>query len=96
MPAALSDPARYAGYRFPIVVIHHALWLSNRFTLSLRTVQEMLLERGIQVSHETLRERNQTFAAQISLEIKRRRRQRGKTWHLDELHVVVQGQVLWL
>jgi putative transposase len=59
-------------------------------------VQEILFDRGIVVSHETLREGHLKFAAQISLEIKRRRRCSGKTWHLDELHVVVQGQVMWL
>ncbi|NJK45167.1 MAG: IS6 family transposase [Pleurocapsa sp. SU_196_0] len=96
MPAALTKPAWYAGYRFPIAVIHHALWLMNRFNLSLRTVQEMLLERGIEVSHETLREWNLKFAAYISLEIKRRRGTPGKTWHLDEMRVVVRGKVLWL
>jgi putative transposase len=95
MPADLTDPTGYAGYRFPIAAIHHALWLSNRFNLSLRTMQAMLLERGIGVSHETLREYqrihgflwNQKFAALIALEIKRRRSACGKTWHLDEMHV---------
>ena len=96
MPTDLTDPARYGGYRFPKAVIHHALWLLNRLTLSLRTVQEMLRERGIIVSHESLREWNQKFAEQISLEIKRRRAAPGKTWHLDEMHIVVQGKVMWL
>jgi putative transposase len=96
MPADFTNPARYAGYRFPIVIINHALWLMNRFNLSLRVVQEMLLERGITVSHETLREWNLKFAALVALEIKRRCRQRGTTWHLDEMHVVVRGQAMWL
>jgi putative transposase len=56
------------------------LWLTNRFNLSLRTVQEILLERGIEVRHETLRDWNLKFAAQISLEIQRRRSTPGKTW----------------
>ena len=81
MPADLTDPARYAGYRFP---------------LSLRSIQELLLERGIAVSYETLREWNLKFADQISLGIKRRREASGKTWHLDEMRVVVQGKVRWL
>jgi transposase-like protein len=51
-------------------------------------VQELLLERGITVSHETLREWNIKFADSIALEIKRRRATPGKTWHLDEMHVV--------
>ncbi len=95
MPTDLTAPARYAD-RFPRAVIHHALWLLNRFNLSLRTVQEMLLERGITVSHETLREWNTKFAGQIALKIQRRRAAPGKTWHLDEMHVVVRGKVMWL
>jgi putative transposase len=55
MPANLTQPARYAGYRFPTAVIHHALWLMNCFNFSLRVVQKLLLQRGIGVSHETLR-----------------------------------------
>jgi putative transposase len=96
IPADLTNPARYSGYRFPTSIIHHTLWLMNRFNLSLRVVQEMLLERGITVSHETLREWNLKFAALVALEIKRRCRQRGTTWHLDEMHVVVRGQAMWL
>jgi putative transposase len=96
MPADLTHPARYARYRFPIAIIHHALWLMNRFNFSLRTVQELLRQRGITVSHETLREWNLKFAAQLSLEIKRRRRDQSMTWHLDEMHVVIQGKVMWL
>jgi putative transposase len=69
MPADLTHPARYARYRFSTSITHHALWLPNRFNLSLLVVQELLLERGIVVSHETLREWNQKFAAQVALEI---------------------------
>jgi putative transposase len=96
MPADLTNPERDRGYRYPTTVIHYALWLLNRFTLSLRVVQEILLERGIPVSHETLREWNLKFAALISLEIKHRRSTPGKLWHLDEMRVVVQGKVRWL
>jgi putative transposase len=71
MPADLTHPAWYAEYRFLTAVIHHALWLMNRFNFRLRTMQALLLERGIVVSHETLREWNQKFAAFIALKIQR-------------------------
>ncbi len=45
----------YAGYRFPPVVIQQAIWLCVRFTLSFRDVQDLLAERGIAVSYETVR-----------------------------------------
>jgi transposase-like protein len=50
-------PLSYAGYRFPPEIIQHAIWLYLRFTLSFRDVEELLAERGIDVSHETIRRR---------------------------------------
>ena len=47
---------RYARHRFPAEVISDAMWLSFRFPLSLRMVEEMLAARGILVSHETVRQ----------------------------------------
>ena len=46
--------ARYKGYRYPIEVIGHAVWLYHRFALSLRDVEELMLARGV-VSYETIR-----------------------------------------
>jgi putative transposase len=45
----------YAGYRFPPEIIHQAIWLYLRFTLSLRDVEDLLAERGIMVSCESIR-----------------------------------------
>src|SRR3954462_9341026 len=57
-PAAKSP---YAGYRFPGEVISHAVWHYFRFPLSLRMVEEMLAARGIDVSHETVRQWGRKF-----------------------------------
>jgi hypothetical protein len=46
----------YAGFRYPAEIIIHAVWLYHRFTLSFREVEEILAERGIVVSHETIRQ----------------------------------------
>lgn len=46
----------YVGHRFPAEVISHAVWLYFRFSLSLRTVDELLAARGISVSYETVRQ----------------------------------------
>src|SRR3954468_21781197 len=51
----------YAGYRFPGEIISHAVWLYFRFPLSLRMVEEMLAARGIDVSHETVRQWGRKF-----------------------------------
>ena len=46
----------YAGYRFPVEIVSHAVWLYFRFPLGLRIVDELLAARGIVVSHETVRQ----------------------------------------
>ena len=51
-----STKSPYAGYRFPGEIISHTVWLYFRFPLSLRMVEEMLAARGIDVSHETVRQ----------------------------------------
>jgi putative transposase len=51
----LSKPVSYKRHRFPPEIIAHAVWLYFRFPQSLRLVEEMLLERGILVSYETVR-----------------------------------------
>jgi hypothetical protein len=45
----------YSGYRFPPEIIQQAIWLYIRFTLSFRDVEDLLAERGIMVSYETVR-----------------------------------------
>src|SRR5947207_3796329 len=56
----------YAGYRFPPEIIQHAIWLYLRFTLSFRDVEELLAERGIDVSHETIRRWVAVFGPMIA------------------------------
>ncbi len=51
-----SPPNPYAGFRFPGEIISHAVWLYHRFTLSFREMEEIPAERGIIVSHETIRQ----------------------------------------
>ena len=49
------QPDSYARHRFPPMVIRHAVWLYLRFTLSYRDVEDLLAERGLDVSYETVR-----------------------------------------
>ena len=53
--------SRYHGYRFPVEIISHAVWLYHRFTLSFRDVEDLLAERGIAVTYETIRQWCLTF-----------------------------------
>ena len=50
-----NDAPSYHGYRFPPEIISHAVWLYNRFCLSLRDTEDLLAQRGITVSYETIR-----------------------------------------
>ena len=92
-PTVLS----YRGYRFPPEIISHAVWLYHRFCLSLRDVEDLLAERGITVSYETIRHWCQTFGPDYARRLRRRRGRMGDTWYLDELFVKIQGrrQYLW-
>ena len=84
------------GFRFPKGVISYAVYLYHRFLLSYRDVQELLFERGIDISHETVRAWCARFGPDIAEALRRRKPRRGRSWHLDEMRVVVGGVVQWL
>src|SRR6476660_10151301 len=77
----------YAGYRFPPVIIQQAVWLYARFTLSFRDVEDLLAERGIMVSYETVRRWVRYFGPTIAADLRRRRPKPHSTWHLDEVFI---------
>jgi len=83
-------------HRFSMVIIQHAVWLYHRFPLSDRDVQELLHQRGIQVSHETLREWSIKFGPLFAEELRQREPRRGSRWHLDEVCTSVDGVRHWL
>lgn len=87
---------RPKGYRFPKAVISHAVYLYHRFLLSYRDVQELLFERGIDISHETVRAWCSRFGPYLAEALRHRKPRRGRTWHLDEMRVVLSGVVHWL
>ncbi len=86
----------YHGYRFPPDIISHAVWLYHRFCLSFRDVEDLLAERGIMVSYETIRQWCRKFGPQYARRLKRRQGRLGDTWHLDELFVNIRGQQHYL
>ncbi|WP_442793002.1 IS6 family transposase [Rhizobium sp. SL86] len=88
---------RYKRHRFPAEIIAHAVWLYFRFPLSLRHVEDLLAERGIQVSFQTVAEWAAKFGRQYARTI--RQRSAGKLadkWHLDEMVVGINGKKYWL
>ena len=91
------DTERYKNHRFPPEIISHGVWLYYRFTLSYRDVQEILMERGIIVSHEAIRGWCQKFGQDYANQIRRRRPRTGDKWHLDEVFLTINGKrhYLW-
>src|SRR5688500_19677797 len=92
----MSQPVSYKRHRFPPQIIAHAVWLYFRFPLSLRLVEEMLLERGIVVSYETVRRWALKFGPAYARRLRRKTPSRRDIWHLDEVVVTISGQKHWL
>jgi putative transposase len=88
--------ARYKGYRYPIEVIGHAVWLYHRFTLSLRDVEELMLARGVVVTYETIRSWCAKFGPDYAAQLRRWRPRPGDKWHLDEVFVKINGTTHYL
>jgi putative transposase len=86
----------YARYRFPPEVIDHAIWLYLRFTLSFRDVEDLLAERGIAVSYETVRRWVNHFGPMIAAQLRKRRPKPHATWHLDEVYLKIDGRMAYL
>jgi hypothetical protein len=82
-----ADAVFYRGFRYPAEIISHCVWLYYRFPLSFREVEEMMLARGVVVSHETIRQWCAKFGAAYAAGLRRRRARAGAgdKWHLDEV-----------
>ena len=85
-----------AGYRFPPEIIQRAVWLYYRFTLSFRDVEDLLAERGIIVSYETIRRWVNYFGPKIAADLRRRGPKPHATWHLDEVYLRINGRMVYL
>jgi putative transposase len=73
----------YRRHRFPPPIIQHAIWLYLRFTLSYRDVEELLAERGLDISYETVRRWVLKFGPMIARNLRQRRPRPSDQWHLD-------------
>jgi putative transposase len=87
----------YQRHRFPSELISHAVWLYHRFCLSFREVEELLAERGVTVTYETVRQWCQKFGPAYARKLKKQQGRLGDTWHIDEVFVTIQGErhYLW-
>jgi putative transposase len=90
------DQLSYRRRRFPPVIIQHAIWLYLRFTLSYRDVEELLAERGLEVSYETVRRWVLKFGPGFARRLRRSRPRPSNQWHLDEMVVRIAGKRMYL
>ncbi len=84
------------GYRFPAEIISHSVWLYHRFCLSLRDVEDLLAERGIEVSYESIRHWCARFGPEYAHKLKKQRGSLGDTWYLDEVFTKIHGEHVYL
>ncbi len=86
----------YQRHRFPTAIISHAVWLYHRFCLSFREVEELLAERGLTVTYETVRQWCRKFGPAYARKLKKRQGRLGDAWYLDEVVSSIQGQQHYL
>lgn len=91
-----SASPSYRGHRYPVEVIAHCVWLYHRFPLSYREVEELMLERGVIVSYETVRRWCAKFGQVYANGLRRRRPRPGDKWHLDEVFIKINGEQRYL
>ena len=86
----------FKSHRFPADIIRHSIRLYARFTLSFRDVEEMLADRGLDVSYETVRRWFLKFGSVIAANLRRTRPKPSNHWHLDEMIIVIRRKRYWL
>ena len=90
------QPLSFKRHRFSPEIIRHSVWLYARFTLSFRDIEEMLAERGIDVSYETVRCWFLKFGPTIASNLRQVRPKPSNHWHLDEMVIRIRGRHYWL
>ncbi|MHB8283660.1 MAG: IS6 family transposase [Caulobacteraceae bacterium] len=90
------EPISFKRHRFPPDVIRYAVWLYFRFTLSVRDVEELLAERGVEVSREAIRVWTIKFGPLFARNLRRRQPRPSLRWHIDEMVVKIGGEKRWL
>lgn len=86
----------YSRHRFPPAIIKHAVWLYYRFSLSYRDIEDLLAERGIDVSYETIRRWCLKFGRIYASHLRAQRTKPTSTWHIDEVFLKINGKQMYL
>jgi putative transposase len=93
----LPTPNLYKRHRFPAEIISHCVWLYFRFCLSYRDVEELMAQRGISLTYESVRYWCRKFGQAYANQLHRRRSRPGDKWHLDEVFLRIRRErpYLW-
>ena len=91
-----SSNSLYHRRRFPPAIISRCTWLYFRFSLSYRDVEELMAERGVVVTYETIRDWSQKFGGTYAKRLRSRARRPGDRWHLDEVYLSINGKLQYL
>ena len=86
----------YKRHRFPSDIISYSVWLYYRFNLSYRDIEDLLAERGITVSYETIRLWCIKFGSKYARRLKRKHCGYGDTFYIDEIFVKINGKQHYL
>ena len=86
----------YRRHRFPAAIIQYTVWLYFRFPLSYRDVEDLLAERSIEISYETVRRWALKFGQAYARKLRRLRPRPDGRWHLDEVFVSINGKRMYL
>ena len=87
-----TPPNAYSDYRYPAEIISHAVWLYPRFTLSFRDIEDILAERVIIVSYETVRQWCLKFGLNYAKKLRKRQGRLEDTWYMDEVFIKINGK----
>ncbi len=86
----------YKRYRFPAEIIQYAVWLYYRFNVSHRDIEDLLAQRGIIVTHESIRLWCNKFGSKYAARLRKRHRGYGDTFFIDEVFIKIQGKQHYL
>lgn len=93
----MNGQSQYHGYRFPPTFISHTVWPCHRFTLSFRYIEDLLAQRNIGITNESIRQWCRKFGPTYAKQLRLHQGQLGDTWHLDEIFTTAQEKrhYLW-
>ena len=86
----------YKRHRFPPEIVQHTVWLYHRFNLSARDIEDLMAERGVSISYESIRLWCIKFGPKYTKRLRRRHQGYGDTFFIDEVFVKIQGKQHYL